>query len=76
MHGDMDTNVHPANTLRVVDALIKANKNFDMIIFPDAGHGLPEYSIRKQWDYFVTHLLGEKPPQDYKMMDRPPFQFF
>jgi dipeptidyl aminopeptidase/acylaminoacyl peptidase len=76
MHGDMDTNVHPAHTLRVVDALIKANKNFDMIIFPDAGHGLPEYSIRKQWDYFVTHLLGEKPPQDYKMMDRPPFQFF
>jgi dipeptidyl aminopeptidase/acylaminoacyl peptidase len=76
MHGDMDTNVHPANTLRVVDALIKANKNFDMIIFPDAGHGLPEYSIRKQWDYFVTHLLGEKPPEDYKMMDRPPFQFF
>jgi dipeptidyl aminopeptidase/acylaminoacyl peptidase len=76
MHGDMDNNVHPANTLRVADALIKANKNFDMIIFPDAGHGLPDYSIRKQWDYFVTHLLGETPPPDYRMMERPPFQFF
>jgi len=76
MHGDMDNNVHPANTLRVVDALIKANKNFDMIIFPDAAHGLPDYSIRKQWDYFVTHLLGLEPPKDYRMMDRPPFQFF
>jgi dipeptidyl aminopeptidase/acylaminoacyl peptidase len=76
MHGDMDTNVHPANTLRVVDALIKANKDFDMIIFPDAGHGLPDYSIRKQWDYFVKHLLGVEPPANYKMMDRPPIQFF
>jgi dipeptidyl aminopeptidase/acylaminoacyl peptidase len=76
MHGDMDTNVHPANTLRVVDALIKANKDFDMIIFPDAGHGLPDYSIRKQWDYFVKHLLGVDPPADYRMMDRPPIQFF
>jgi dipeptidyl aminopeptidase/acylaminoacyl peptidase len=69
MHGDMDNNVHPANTLRVVDALIKANKDFDMIIFPDAGHGLPSYAIRKRWDYFVEHLLGVKPPQEYKMME-------
>ena len=76
MHGDVDNNVHPANTLRVVDALIKANKDFDMIIFPDAAHGLPDYSIRKQWDYFVRHLLGVEPPKDYKMMDRPPFSFF
>jgi dipeptidyl aminopeptidase/acylaminoacyl peptidase len=69
MHGDMDNNVHPAATLKVVDALIKANKgNFDMIIFPDAGHGLPDYSIRKQWDYFVTWLLGKTPPAEYEMM--------
>ena len=76
MHGDMDNNVHPANTLRVVDALIKANKDFDMLIVPDAAHGLPDYTIRKQWDYFVRHLLGVEPPKDYKMMDRPPFSFF
>jgi dipeptidyl aminopeptidase/acylaminoacyl peptidase len=75
MHGDMDNNVHPANTLRVVDALIKANKDFDLIIFPDAAHGLPGYSIRKQWDYFVRNLLGEEPPPNSRMMDRPPFIF-
>ncbi|HSL68963.1 MAG TPA: prolyl oligopeptidase family serine peptidase [Longimicrobiales bacterium] len=76
MHGDMDNNVHPANTLRVVDALIKANKDFDMLIVPDAAHGLPEYTIRKQWDYFVRHLLGVEPPANYKMMERPPFSPF
>jgi dipeptidyl aminopeptidase/acylaminoacyl peptidase len=68
MHGDMDTNVHPANTLRVVDALIKANKNFDMIIYPDAGHGLPDHHIRKRWDYFVKHLMGAEPPDEYTML--------
>jgi dipeptidyl aminopeptidase/acylaminoacyl peptidase len=73
MHGDLDNNVHPANTLRVVDALIKANKNFDMLIVPDAAHGLPDYTIRRQWDYFVTHLLGQTPPENYRMMDRQPF---
>jgi dipeptidyl aminopeptidase/acylaminoacyl peptidase len=76
MHGDMDNNVHPANTLRVVDALIKANKDFDLLIVPDAAHGLPDYTIRKQWDYFVRNLLGVEPPANYKMMDRPPFSPF
>jgi dipeptidyl-peptidase-4 len=73
MHGDMDNNVHPANTLRVVDALIKANKDFDLIIVPDAGHGLPDYTVRKRWDYFVRHLLGVEPPTEYKMMSQAPF---
>jgi dipeptidyl aminopeptidase/acylaminoacyl peptidase len=71
MHGDMDDNVHPANTLKVVDALIKANKNFDMIIFPDAGHGLPSYEVRKRWDYFVRYLMGGTPPEEYEMMKGP-----
>ena len=70
MHGDMDNNVHPANTLRVVDALIKANKDFDLLIVPDAGHGLPDYTIRRQWDYFVRWLGGMEPPANYKMMQR------
>jgi len=69
IHGDMDSNVHPANTLRVVDALIKANKDFDLIIYPDAGHGFADYAIRKRWDYFVRHLLGAEPPAGYKMLD-------
>jgi dipeptidyl aminopeptidase/acylaminoacyl peptidase len=67
MHGDLDTNVHPAMTLRVVDALIKAGKDFDMLIVPDAPHGLPAYTIRKRWDYFVRWLLGVEPPRDYQM---------
>ncbi|MGH7468028.1 MAG: DPP IV N-terminal domain-containing protein [Longimicrobiales bacterium] len=76
MHGDMDNNVHPANTLRVVDALIKANKMFDMVIIPDAAHGLPAYATRRTWDYFVQHLLGLQPPDNYKMMDRLPSTVF
>ncbi|MGH7463446.1 MAG: alpha/beta hydrolase family protein [Longimicrobiales bacterium] len=76
MHGDMDNNVHPANTLRVVDALIKANKDFDLLIVPDAAHGLPDYTIRRQWDYFVRWLLGTEPPSNYRMMTRQPFSPF
>jgi dipeptidyl aminopeptidase/acylaminoacyl peptidase len=66
----MDNNVHPANTLRVVDALIKANKDFDLLIVPDAAHGLPDYTIRRQWDYFVRWLGGMEPPTNYRMMER------
>jgi dipeptidyl aminopeptidase/acylaminoacyl peptidase len=69
MAGDLDNNVHPAATLRVVDALIKANKgNFDMLIVPDGGHGVPEYGIRRRWDYFVRYLLDKEPPAEYEMM--------
>lgn len=69
MHGDLDNNVHPANTIKMVDALIKANKtNFDLMIFPDAPHGLPAYSVRKRWDYFVKYLLGKEPPANYDMI--------
>lgn len=72
MHGDMDTNVHPANTLRVVDALIKAEKEFDMLIFPDAQHALPPYAVKRTWDYFVRHLLGADPPENYRLLPTPP----
>lgn len=68
MHGDMDDNVHPAMTLQVVDALIKANKSFDLLILPDRAHGLNEpYVIRRRWDYFVEHLMGEVPPHDFEI---------
>jgi dipeptidyl aminopeptidase/acylaminoacyl peptidase len=64
--GDMDDNVHPAATIRVADALIKANKSFDFLIVPDRAHGLnTPYVIRRKWDYFVEHLLGAKPPNNY-----------
>jgi dienelactone hydrolase len=67
-HGTMDDNVPPYNTLLVVDALIKANKDFDLILFPNRGHGLGEaYMIRRRWDYFVEHLLGAVPPKEFEL---------
>ncbi len=53
--------------MQVVDALIKANKDFDMLIVPNADHGvmMEGYAQRRQWDYFVRHLLGAEPPADY-----------
>ena len=66
MHGDMDDNVHPAMTIQMVDALIKANKTFDLLIAPNRPHSLNEpYFIRRRWDYFVEHLLGAVPPNNY-----------
>jgi dipeptidyl aminopeptidase/acylaminoacyl peptidase len=64
-HGTMDNNVPPYSTLLVVDALIKANKDFDLIMFPNRGHGFGSeaYMVRRRWDYFVRHLLGAEPPK-------------
>ncbi len=68
MHGDMDDNVHPAMTVQLVDELIKANRDFDLIWAPDRAHGLNEpYFIRRRWDYFVRHLLGTEPPRQYRI---------
>ncbi|WP_316795823.1 S9 family peptidase [Pedobacter agri] len=70
VHGLMDDNVPPYNTLLVVEALQKANKSFDLVIFPNSAHGYGPYSaymMRRRWDYFVQHLLGAEPPKDYKM---------
>jgi dipeptidyl-peptidase-4 len=66
-HGTMDANVPPYNTLLVVDALIKANKDFDLLMLPNRGHGFANepYMIRRRWDYFVRHLLGAEPPLGY-----------
>ena len=70
VHGALDDNVHPGNTYAVVDALIKANKDFDLLILPNAAHGPGDatgYFLRRQWDYFVTHLLGMRPPEGYEV---------
>ncbi len=62
--GEMDTNVDPASTLMVVDALIKANKDFDFLMVPGMGHsGGGNFGERKRRDYFVKHLLGVDPPE-------------
>jgi dipeptidyl aminopeptidase/acylaminoacyl peptidase len=67
-HGTMDSNVPPYNTLLVVDALIDANKDFDMIMFPNRGHGYysEPYMMRKRWDYFVRHLKNTEPPEEFE----------
>lgn len=67
-HGTMDTNVPFYNTLLVVDALIEANKDFDLIMMPNRGHGFGNepYWLRKRWDYFVKNLLGAEPPKEYE----------
>ena len=73
VHGDLDDNVHPAATLQLVDALIKANKDFDLLIIPNRDHGLGNgYFVRKRWDYFVKNLLGVEPPHEYPLADTAP----
>jgi dipeptidyl aminopeptidase/acylaminoacyl peptidase len=69
-HGTYDENVPPYNTYLMVDALIKANKNFDLVFLPNQHHGYgaeAAYMQRRRWDYFVTWLLNGTPPVDYVM---------
>ena len=55
-------------TIQVVDALIDANKDFDLIIVPDRAHGLNEpYIVRRRWDFCVRPLLGVEPPAEYEI---------
>jgi dipeptidyl aminopeptidase/acylaminoacyl peptidase len=61
--GELDTNVDPASTIQVVNALIKADKTFDLLVIPGGGHGMGgAYGERKLYDFFVQHLLGIVPP--------------
>ena len=64
--GELDTNVDPASTMQVVDALIKADKDFDLVVVPGAGHGVGEtpYLRRRRQDFFVRNLLEVEPRQD------------
>ena len=74
IHGAMDNNVPPYNTLLVADALIKANKDFDLLMIPNAGHGFAaagNYVMRRRWDYFVRYLLDAEPPKDYVIPSAP-----
>jgi len=70
IHGTMDDNVPPNNTLLVTNALIKANKDFDLLMIPNAHHAYGDatpYVTRRCWDYFVRYLAGGQPPHEYKM---------
>ncbi|HYL78103.1 MAG TPA: DPP IV N-terminal domain-containing protein [Bryobacteraceae bacterium] len=72
-HGTMDNNVPPYNTLLVVNELIKANKDFDLLLLPNRNHGFGNepYMVRRRWDYFVRYLLGAEPPQGYELRTPP-----
>jgi dipeptidyl aminopeptidase/acylaminoacyl peptidase len=76
-HGDIDDNVHPVETMRFVDALMRANKSFGMLLVPNMSHGESGdhalYMVRRRWDYFVQYLLGVTPPSNFEIKeDRPP----
>ncbi len=61
--GELDTNVPPESTMRFVDALIKADKDFELLVIPGGGHGMGgSYGRRRMQDFFVRHLLGVEPP--------------
>jgi dipeptidyl aminopeptidase/acylaminoacyl peptidase len=64
--GELDRNVDPASTLQVVDALVKADKDFELLVIPGAGHGAAEspYGQRRRQDFFVRHLLRVTPRRD------------
>jgi len=78
-HGMLDNNVPPSNTMLVVEALNKANKDYDLIIFPNSAHGFGPYSpymMRRRWDYFVKNLRGLEPPKEYQLNAPPPQRAF
>lgn len=65
IHGEADENVPVAATLSLADALVAADKDFDLVILPNRPHacGADPYVIRRRWDYFVRHLAGQRPPR-------------
>ena len=66
VHGELDDNVNPfASTMQMVRRLIDANKDFDMLLVPGAGHSFGSYERRRMWDFFVKHLRGEQPPREF-----------
>ncbi len=74
---DMDDNVSPALTVQVIDALTKANKDYDLLIVPNGSHAMSvnPYFRRRRWDYFVQHLMGATPPAGYEITTKPEYPF-
>lgn len=72
MHGMLDLLCLPAATFRVVDALQKANKDFDLVLLPNQSHGCSgnPYFTRRIWDYFVKHLQGAEPPKEFNIVNK------
>ena len=78
VYGDMDENVPPAQAFRLVDALIQANKPYDLLYLPNRNHGggAEPYALLRTWDYFVEHLLGVQPPRDVTFEVKPAAMVF
>jgi len=72
-YGTLDDNVNPVATELVIDELIKANKDFDVLVMPNRNHGfaVDPYLIRRTWDYFVKNLMGTTPPDGYLLKGPP-----
>ncbi|ALN87101.1 prolyl oligopeptidase family protein [Lysobacter capsici] len=74
VYGDLDENALPAVTAQLSEALIRNNKDFDLLYLPNQNHELfrnDAYYTRRMWDYFVEHLMGAKPPVGYKLAPPP-----
>ena len=74
LHGELDDNVHPSNTLALYDAFVRADKDVDLVILGGESHPCwrhPFY-VRRSWDHVVRHLLGEAPPRGYRVTPPPP----
>jgi dipeptidyl-peptidase-4 len=74
VHGDMDNNVHHAGTVRLMDALIKANKRFDFMSMPGQAHGfgpMQNYFVQRMYEYFVQNLMGAPLPKGVDMVIAP-----
>ncbi|GAA3553275.1 S9 family peptidase [Snuella lapsa] len=71
VHGGLDDNVNPSATFKLAEALVKADKEFDLLILPSQRHGYSgisrDYFMKKRWNYFVEHLKGEQPIWDFKL---------
>lgn len=74
MYGTLDDRVHSNHSLLLIDELIRHNKDFDLVVLPNRNHGFGSepYAVRRRWDYFVEHLLGETPPKEYEFGRRTP----
>ena len=69
LHGELDDNVHPSNTLALYDAFVQADSDVDLVILAGWGHPCwtHPYYVRRMWDHFVRHLLGAEPPVGYRV---------
>ena len=67
MYGMLDTGNLAATAFRLVEALQRANKDFDLLLFPQGHHSASDYQMRRIWDYLVKNLLEEEPPKEFNL---------